>query len=502
LASDLAALKSGARTVRLLPTAAISIACVVLVGLGWEAVGRRLGSATIPSRLLGAVSPGPVNTVNRPPVIAVLPFTNLSAESDSGYFADGLTDEIIRRLAGISGLRVLSATSSFAFRDQPRNLADVAARLGANLVVEGSVLRSSGRLQIEAQLVQIAGGASLWNQRFDRAPRDVFSIHDEIARSIADTLGLTPPAAAQRRDADLEAYDWHLRGRALVDRRGILNAELATELFQRAIARDPGFAPAYAGLANAYAFLSFPDRGIAFEKAYPIMRPAALEALRLDPTLAEAHAAMGWVHAFDRDWVNAEKAFQESIRLNPSLTQAYTSYSISTLQPLGRHAEALRLLDVAAARDPLSLDVLRQIGEEQLFSGQFAEAVETFQRVREVEPDFPFVQTYLARSLILSGSIEEALRLWAPGSIWPVHAYVRTGRRADAERLAADHAAYPYRMAVILTALGDIDRAAAAAEQVAANEPHRLGRLLSEPELTALRAHPRVVPLRKAFNLP
>jgi tetratricopeptide (TPR) repeat protein len=276
----------------------------------------------------------------------------------------------------------------------------------------------------------------------------------------------------------------------------------AAEFFGRAIAKDPTFAPAHAGLANAYAFMSFPFRGIAFDVAHPIMRPAAVQALQLDPLLAEAHAAMGWVHAFEHDWENAEKSFEQSIRIDASRTQTYTSYSVSTLQPLRKYGEALRLLRVASQHDPLSLDVQREIGEVQVFAGQYADAVETFLRISEVEPDFPFLQAYLAKALTFAGRAEEALPRLEDGSPWAAQTYVMTDRRADAEKLAAECADHPYRLAVISGALGHTDRAIEAVERAAVVEPHRVGRLLIEPELASVRDHPRVVVVRHAFNLP
>jgi tetratricopeptide (TPR) repeat protein len=280
------------------------------------------------------------------------------------------------------------------------------------------------------------------------------------------------------------------------------NAQQAAELFERAIALDPGFAPAHAGLASAYAFWSFPYRGIPFETAYPIMRPAAVKALQLDPTLAEAHAATGWVYSYEHDWANASKAFQQAISLNPCLTQTYTSYSISTLQPLRKYEEALHLLQVALRHDPLSLDVQREIGEVQLLSGRYAEAIVTLRRVSEAEPDFPFVQTYLARALIFTGSVVEALPRLEQAFPWLAQAYVMTGRRTEAEKLADEWKDYPFRLAIIAAILGDTGRAVDALERAAVGEPHRMGWLLVQPELAALRSHPRVVALRKAFSLP
>jgi TolB-like protein/tRNA A-37 threonylcarbamoyl transferase component Bud32/Tfp pilus assembly protein PilF len=499
----LAALRPRARFVRALGSvAAVSAACLI-AGLVWEGAGRHAGSANTPSGVWRRLTEqSVVLATNTRPIVAVLPFRNLSADADTDWFVDGLVEEIVRDLATVNGMEVRSSAASFALKGQPRNLRDIGERLGVNLVVEGSVLRDGTRLRMTAQLMEIAGDAPLWFTQFDRELKDVFAIQDEVSRAIVTRLRLTLGSERRRQETQLDAYDAYLRGRSLVDRRGIANMQTAAGFFERAIARDPAFAPAHAGLANAYAFMSFPYRGIAFATAYPIMRPAAVQAVALDPRLAEAHVAMGWVRAYERDWANAEQSFQEAIRLNPSLIQAYTSYSVSTLQALRKFDEALRLLKAASAHDPLSLDLQREIGEVQLFSGRFAEAAETFRRVLQADPDFPFVHTYLATALVFAGRPEEALTMWQPGAIWPAAAYVRTGRRAEAERLLVEHAQFPFRVAAIAATLGHAERAADAVERVALHEPHRIGRLLIMPELSGLRDHPRVVAIRKRFGLP
>jgi tetratricopeptide (TPR) repeat protein len=304
------------------------------------------------------------------------------------------------------------------------------------------------------------------------------------------------------RPAPAAEEDWLVRGRTLIARRGVRNAQLAAELYEGAIARNPNSAAAHAGLVEAHALMSFPDRGTSFDAAFPIMQRSAAMALRLDPLLAEAHAANGWVYAFERKWTAAAQSFEEAIRLDPARTLTYTSYSISTLQSLGRYDEALRLLEVAARHDPKSLPVQREIGQVLLFAGRFAEAAETLHRVRAADPDLAFVQTFLARALIFSGRVEEVLPLWEQGSIWPAQALVRMGRRKDAEALAAEYAAYPHQAALIFAALGDTARVIEALDRAAASAPHRMGRLLNEPELAAFRDHPRVVALRQAFGLP
>jgi tetratricopeptide (TPR) repeat protein len=292
-----------------------------------------------------------------------------------------------------------------------------------------------------------------------------------------------------------------LKARALVDRRGVVNAQTAADLFGQVIAKDSAFAPAHAGLANAYALMSTPYEGIPFETAYPIMRPAAVKALELDPLLAEAHAAMGWVYAYERDWVNAEKAFQRAIELNASLTQIYTSYSISTLEPQGKHDDALRLLQTAARHDPLSLDVQREIGRLQFSAGRYQEAIETFRRVHGIDPNFPFVTMYFARALMMAGRLSEASSLEKTEPMAMALLYVRTGHRAQAQKLVAVMGD-PYTKAVVYAAMADEKRTFEALERVANGAPQRLGRLLMQPELRVLRGDPRVVALRKKFDLP
>lgn len=319
-AADLAAIKPRPILVSFAYAMAVAAALVLMLGLGWEGVGRRMGSSRTPSKLLAHVavwnpfSARNVNVIDQP-VIAVLPFKNYSTEPDSDYFVDGLTDEIIRNLAVIRGLQVRSRTSSFAFKGKPRNLRDVGAQLGANLIVEGSVLRSGTKLRITAELVQVAGEAPLWAESFDRdaeSSGDVFAILDEISRAIVNELRLRLDRGQRRYELDLETYELYLRGRALLARRSLPACETAADIFRKVLDKDRAFAPAYAGLANAYAFLSL-SMGLPFKTAHSIMRPAAVKAIELDPLLGEAHAAMGWVHAYDFHWENAEESFRRGI---------------------------------------------------------------------------------------------------------------------------------------------------------------------------------------------
>lgn len=522
LLAELTALEPHAGARRLRPALA-AIAALVFAGAGWQLLGSQLGSSVTPAALVSRIAGW--NTVSAPavipvnhPAIAVLPFENLNSEPDSDYFVDGFTDELIRGFAVLEGLQVRSRTSSFAFKGRPRSVRQVGEQLGVNLVVEGSVLRAGGRVRINVQLVSVADDVPLWSDQFDRDLQDVFDILDEIPRAIVNRLGLTPGRGQRRYQTSVQAYDLYLRGRALVDLKGIPNLEKAVKLFEDAIARDRAFAPAHAGLANAYALMSAPQSStLSFDTAHAAMRAAALKALELDPLLADAHLAMGWVHSRECDWENAGKAFRRAIDLDPALTQTYTAYSTSTLQPLGRLDEALKVLRLALRHDPLSLDLQREIGGVQLLAGRYEEAIETLERVRAADPGFPFARVFLGRALLFAGRLEEALpmlegldgnnlgRFKAAGARrgpWLAQAYVMAGRREEAQALVAEHAGSAPSLVIIHTALGDRRRALDALERVAATQPHHLGRMLLAPELAPLRGDSRVAALRKKFNLP
>ena len=516
LAVDLAALQPRSGMVRLAYAGGVAVASILLVAVAWEAVGRQVGSSRTPGALLarfGGLTPVDafrVSPMDRP-VIAVLPLQNLSAEPGSDYFVDGLTDEIIRNLAVIKGLEVRSRTSSFTFKDKPRNLREVGEQLGVNLVVEGSILRSGSKLRINAQLVQVAGDVPLWAGRFDRELKDVFAIQDEISRAIVNKLRLTLGTGQRRYDTDVETYALYLEARAEIDRRNNLGGtRRAAELFEQVIARDAAFAPAYAGLASAYAWMSmnpYPGQGGAgAEDAHAVLRPAAINALQLDPLLGEAHAAMGWVHAREFNWESAQKSFRRAIELAPGLTQIHTQYSFSTLRPLGSLSEAEDLLQTARRSDPLSLDVLRELGHVQFEQGRYEEAVRTFQRVRAADPEFLPAAPHFARALMWAGRLAEALPLLegrGPGNQqFLAQAYVFAGRRADAEKLAVANRGYPFREAIIYAALGDKDRSFEALEQMGVREPQRLPIVLMQPELNGLRGDPRFEALRKKLKLP
>jgi serine/threonine protein kinase/tetratricopeptide (TPR) repeat protein len=441
------------------------------------------------------------------PTIAVLPLKNLSTETDGDEFTDGFTEELINTLATNQDLQVRSRTSSFAFKNDRRDLRDVARQLDVGVVLHGSIRRSGNRFQVDARLLEAATGATLWNERFDTDIRDVFALRNRIIQSVVGRLGVKAAPSRRAYDLNPEAYGRYLTARALVSRRGP-ETQKAIAYFQQVIGMAPDFAPAYAGMADAYAYMSLPTyQGLPVNKAQGLMRTAALKALELDPDLAEAHAAMGVVSARDLDWASSQRDFQQAIALNPTLSQVYTNYSFFTLRPLRKFDEAEQLLTIALKSDPFSLDVWREMGQLYFTVGRYDEAIDLLQRVRTVDPHFPTADVVLARTLACRGRVEEALTLYdAMPSGGPPHyrayAYIKAGRRSDAARLAVENDQYPYSATIIYAALGDRERAFEALERTAEREPQRVPLLLTWPEMAPLRADPRFAAVKRRFGLP
>ena len=491
----LAALERAPTIKRVAYGAACAAVLLTAVGIGWNPGLRGM---------LMRAPAAPAHAA-KTPTIAVLPFVNASSDPGNDDFIDGLTSEVIRNLAVIDGLQVRSQTSSFFFKDRPRDMRVVANQLQVALVVEAYVQRIGNQLRINAQLVRVPDDVPVWSKRFDRTLEDVFAIQEEISRAIVNELRLTLGRGQRRYQTNLAAYDLYLRGRALVARRGPQSAAQAARLFEQVIAIDREFAPAHAGLADAYAAMSWAID--APETALAGMRPAAVKALEIDSELAEAHAAMGITYAREFDWENARSSFEYAIRLNPNLSQVRTSYA-STLVKQGRAAEALDILAGAMEMDPFSLAVKREVGMAQFVGGRHEEAIVNLRQVVAADPDFTYAANLLARALTFAGRPEEAIALWEsrpqpPGwERWLMPAYVKLGRRADVDRLLnLPRNAHPYRQALNYAALGDKERTFEALSRAAVVAPQRTAAVLAYPEMSLLRGDARLDQLRKRFNL-
>jgi TolB-like protein len=436
---------------------------------------------------------------NAPIAIAVLPLTNLSQDPANDYFADGLTDEIIRNLSIIDGLAVRSQTSSFAFKGKQRNVREAGKLLEADYILEGSVVRAGQQLRINAQLVRVRDDFPLWSGRYDRELPDVLAIQDEISRGIVNNLRLKLGRGRRRYETSTEAYDLYLRARAFENLPGLSHLGKRRTFFEEAIVKDPSFAPAYAGLAVALAGLSGFDRFEAAERSEMIskMRTAAEKAIELDPLLAEAHYALSIMYAHDAQWEQSEKSFRRSLQLDPNSSVARDDLILYLLLPLGRIEEAVAQARLADRADPLSPRV-QQIFKMVLFSAG------------HIDEGIAHCPKPCAEALILQGRAAEAIpileeqfhgRLAESGSGLLGRAYALAGRRAEAEKIATIQWR-PIEQAGIFTALGDKDRAFEALERAIPLGPVRLGRELRYPEFALLRGDPRVKALRKKVGLP
>ena len=436
-----------------------------------------------------------------PLTIAVLPLQNLSSDPANEYFADGLTDEIIRNLSIIDGLRVRSRTSSFAFKGKPRNVREVGTQLGADYILEGSVLRDGQQLRINAQLVRVRDDFPLWTAKYDREVTDVFAIQEEISRGIVNGLRLRFGRGRRRYETSVEAYDLYLRARSFEYRSGgLAGYNQSISHFQQAIAKDPSFAPAYAGLAAASAYVSGTFNVVRANELAKT-RAAAEKAIDLDPLLAEAHDALGIANACDGQWARAEQNFRRAIEFDPSSSRPYCDFALYLLLPLGRIEEAVRQMRAAERSDPLSLEVHRRSSYVLLSADRFEEASSHCEKLPKDGADWT---ECLGRVRIGQGRIDEAIQILAahPNPRYFGHALGRAGRREEAERLASTVAQNPFQQALIFAGLGDRDRVFDALERMTVQGPVRIGLTFTNPEFALLRGDPRTKALRKKVGLP
>ena len=437
------------------------------------------------------------------PVIAVLPWKNLSADPNGNDFADGLTDELTRQLTMIQGLDVRSQTSSFVFKDRAITLQQIGRQLRSDYLLTGSVLHIGDRVRINTQLIRVSDDATVWTAKIDRDFGDLLRIQDEISRSIVNQLQVKLDRLPRQYDIDAAAYERYLRARSLSERRDRSSLQAAIAYYKDVIASDAGFAPAYAGLADAYADYEF--WGVNFEAAYSQVKNAASTALELDAALPDAHASMGLVYARDRQWQDAEREFQRSIQINPSLSRTHRAYGFWTLYQEGRLDEASRELQIALRIDPLSLDILRMMAYVEVSAGQYAAAIDNCRRVLKEDPNFPLIPFVFGRALLLNGNTAEALSVLEaiPPNRAPElgYAYAMIGRRADAEELARKAKDVPLTEAVIFAGLNDPDRAFAALERAVAIGDPKIGAVLMYPELAVLRNDPRFEAFRHRLGL-
>ena len=456
------------------------------------------------------------------PAVAVLPFTDLSSGKDQGHFADGLAEEILNALVQVDGLRVAGRTSSFTFRGGNVPLSRIGQDLRVDAVLDGSVRQSGPRMRVSAQLVGVKDGYQLWSQTFDREATDVFAIQDEIARAVAQALRvkLAPGRSAaqpERRTSVPEAYEKLLLGRQLYYSRGSSDGfRGAISAYEKSIAADPGFAPAWAGLAVALA-ASADYRESAAEVAELKRRAveAADRAVSLAPDLPDGYGARGFVRAgILWDWPGVKSDFERALELNPRQTDTLRRYGTWYLGANGRIPEGVAALRTVADRDPLYVYAWTDMALLQMMNGDLPAAGKALARALEIDPDNRLALRHLSVMNLLAGKPAEALAasqrntepLWR--TMGAALAYHDLGRepesRAALQELIRTHEhGAAFQIAEVHAWRGETDLAMGWLERAFEHRDSGLAlEVKGDPLLRSLRGDPRYAALLSRMNLP
>jgi len=450
------------------------------------------------------------------PSIAVLPFVDMSPEKNQEYFSDGLAEELLNDLAKIPGLRVAARTSSFQFKGKTEDLRTVGEKLNVATILEGSVRKQGQRVRVTAQLIKVEDGFHLWSETYDRQLSDIFAVQDEIARSVAGSLKVTllggKTATPSARGTNAEAYNAYLQGRYFLQRRSKENVEKALGYYEQAIKLDPGYAPAWAGLATARSVQA--DGGyLPVEEGYGKAREAAERALALDVNLAEAHAAMGRIkRIYDWDWAGADASYQRALALEPGNATVVRGAAVLAGN-LGRSEEAMALDRRAVELDPLSVATHFNLGLHAYYAGRLEEAAAALKKALELNPDYPAAHTLLGKVYLAQAHPQEALveieRETEPA--WRLRglalAYHALGRKKESDAALAEYVAKyqavdAFQIAELYAFRGEADRAFEWLERAYAQRDGGLSDMKGDPLLKSLERDPRYAAFLKKMRLP
>ena len=445
--------------------------------------------------------------------IAVLPFVNMSSDKEQEYFADGISEELLNLLAQVPELRVIARTSSFSFKGKDVEVAEIARRLNVANVLEGSVRKSGDKIRITAQLVRASDSSHLWSQTYDRQMADVFEVQDEIAASVVSglkikLLGTAPPTS---RVTDPQAYSLLLQARASF-RQGTAEAvKRSITQFDQALAIDPGYAAAWADLANAYE-LEITNGWRPIEEGNRLARQAIERALALDPDYVAAHAFLGWILiAHDLDYEAAVEHTERAMALEPTNPDAIDAAAY-VARRLGRHDPAIALFQYLVARDPLNYLHHSNLAYAYWYAGRIDDALNEHRLILALNPDLPGTHAPIAEALLLNGDAtaalteveqetDEQMRL-------PVLAmtYHSLGRTADSDAALAElvrkyEGTSAFSIAVVLAYRGEADRAFEWLDKAVQYHDTNVGTLAVYPSLASLHSDPRWLPFLRKLGM-
>src|SRR5713101_2261550 len=464
-----------------------------------------------------------------PPVIhslAVLPLENLSHDPEQEYFADSMTEALTTELAQISSLKVISHTSAVQYKGTKKSLPQIAQELSVDAVVEGAVQRSGDKVEITVQLIQAPTDRHLLAKSYERGLRDVLALQREIARAITDEIKakLTPQEPARlttARPVNPEAHDAYLRGRYFQYKRTGEGLKRSVEYFEQSVAKDPASALAYSGLSDSYSILGVLGY-LSPQQASPKAEAAAVKALAMDETLAEAHTALAFVKTnYDWDFSTAEREFKRAIQLNPGYPRAHSLYA-AYLGGQGRIDEALAEIKRALELDPLSVYDNTNLGGYLYKARRYDQAIRQFQMTLEMDPNLLQAHRWLGQVYESKEMYGEAIaefqkaiglgRGYPPSLANLAHAYAVSGKRGQALRLLSrlkelelskQEYVSAYDLAVIYTGLGEKDQALKSLERAYEQRDGWMALWLkTDPRLDPLRADQRFASLLRRIGLP
>src|SRR5262245_33089237 len=451
--------------------------------------------------------------------IAVLPLTNMSADPENEYFSDGMTEEIINAMAKVPGVQVASRTSSFTFKGKQADVREIGEKLGVTSVLEGSVRKVGNRIRITAQLVNVENGYHLWSETYDRQLEDVFAIQDEISRAISEALKLRLGSDAGQLvvpSKNIEAYNLYLKGRFFFNKFTEQGLRKALDLFQHALLQDPGYARAYAGIADVWCNLA--DDWVAPDEAYPMAKAAAQKALQRDPELAEAITSLGKVLCWHEwDFSGAERQLEHAVELSPNYAEAH--YVLGTALPLvGRLSDAIEELRKAIVLDPLSAEMSSWVARFLLYSKDYEGAIAQGHKTLELDEASIRSTLYIGSGYLALGDAKTALEWYRRGQgmeravrSYDAHiarALAAMGEHDEAEAIltrldeeSRQHYVRSEVLAMGYAAVGDFDKAFAAHERAYQARSAGMIYLHLDPGYAPLRSDPRYVELVQRIGL-
>jgi TolB-like protein/Tfp pilus assembly protein PilF len=444
--------------------------------------------------------------------IAVLPFENLSENKADAYFAEAIQDELLTRLSKISDLKVIARTSVQHYKSKPENLPMIGKQLGVAYILEGSVQKRTDAARVNVQLIKAATSSHVWAETFDRKLTDIFAVETEIAKTVADTLqarltGSEERAIAARPTENPEAHELYLKGRFFWNKRTSSDLKTAIQYFDQAIAKDPNYALAYAGLADAHALLTGYSAASVSE-SFPQAEAAAKKALALDDSLAEAHTPLGLLLFYNRDFQGATKEFERAIALNANYATAHHWYGLGPLRCLGDHDKAIAELKRALQLDPLSLVINADLGVALVTARRYDKAIAQLRKAIEMDPYFYYAHYNLGKALQLNGQLEEAVTEYKKAAALNddplvlgllAQGYAKLGQRDEAlktleqlQQTATRRYVWNYTFAVVHVGFGENDKAIDVLERDYREQvDYELALLKVDPMLDPLRGDPR-----------